>query len=119
MDRIELLGVQIDNVTVEEATDRIREMIRGGEPHQIVTPAIDQIIRSRRDPEFSRLLKEAALVLADGMQVVFASRWSKTPLKERVTGVDTLPILCAMAAEEGYSVFFLGGEEGVAAETAA
>jgi exopolysaccharide biosynthesis WecB/TagA/CpsF family protein len=33
--------------------------------------------------------------------------------------VDTLPILCAMAAEEGYSVFFLGGEEGVAAETAA
>ena len=117
MDRIELLGVQIDNVTAAEALDRIREMAASGKPHQIVTPAIEQIIRCRKDEEFNRVLKDAELVVADGMHLIFASRWSRTPLKERITGADSLPALCEMAAKEGFSVFFMGGEEGVADET--
>ncbi|MBD3265096.1 WecB/TagA/CpsF family glycosyltransferase, partial [bacterium] len=119
MERIEILGVQIDNVTSEEALDRIREMVHSGSPHQIVTPAIEQVVRGRRDPEFNQVLSEAEMVLADGMPVVFASKWSKTPLKERITGVDSIPALCRMAEQENFSVFFMGGEEGVAEETAA
>lgn len=118
MERIEILGTQIDNVSWEEALERIREMIRQGGPHQVITPAIQQVIQARRDPGFRHALRDADLVVADGMPVVFASRWHKTPLKDRITGVDLVPEICRMAAQEGYTVFFFGAEEGVAAETA-
>ncbi len=118
MERIEILGVQIDNVSWDEALERVRAMIRSDRTHQVVTPAIEQVILARRDPAFRRVLSDADLVVADGMQVVNASYWHKTPLKARITGVDLVPAICRIAAEENASVFFLGGEEGVADEAA-
>lgn len=118
MERIEILGVQIDNVTADEVVRRVGEMIESGAPHQIVTPAVDQIIRCRHDPEFNLVVTEADLVAPDGMPVVFASKLHKTPLKERVTGVDLVPRVCELAVRRGYGIFFFGGEEGVADETA-
>ncbi|MBN2325861.1 MAG: WecB/TagA/CpsF family glycosyltransferase [Candidatus Omnitrophica bacterium] len=118
MDRIEILGVQIDNVTWDESLERVRSMIRSGTPHQIVTPATEQIILARKDAGFRRVLEDADLVVADGMPLVFASRWHRTPLKARITGVDLVPAICKIAAEENAPVFFLGGEEGTAAEAA-
>ncbi len=114
MKRVEILGVEIDNVTMEEAISRVNDMVRSGRPHQIVTPAIEQVICARRNLEFRQTLRDAELVVPDGMQVVFASHLHRTPLKERITGVDLVPKMCALAAREGYRVFFLGAEEGVA-----
>jgi N-acetylglucosaminyldiphosphoundecaprenol N-acetyl-beta-D-mannosaminyltransferase len=56
--------------------------------------------------------------VADGMPLVWAARWLRTPLPERVTGVDLLPALCERAALRGHRVFFLGGAPGVAEEAA-
>lgn len=119
MNRIELLGVQIDNVTYDDVLGHIRQMIADRKPQQIVSPAIDQIIQARRDPEFNMVMKEAALVLADGVSVTLAAWLHKTPLKQRVTGADLVPKVCELAAKEGFSIFFLGGEEGVANQVAA
>ncbi len=118
MNRVEILGVQIDNLSWDQALERIREMMRSGEPHQVITPAIEQVMLARRDAEFRRVLADADLVVADGMQVVFASRLHKTPLKARITGVDLVPAICRIAVEEDASVFFFGGEEGIAQEAA-
>ncbi len=118
MKQIEILEIQIDNVSWDETLERIGEMIRSGRSNQIVTPALEQVILARRDPEFRQVLQDASLVLADGMQVVFASRLHRTPLKARITGVDLVPAICEKAAKEGFSVFFMGGEEGIAEETA-
>ncbi len=118
MNRIELLGVQFDNMTYDEVLRRIDEMVADRTPRQIVSPAIDQIIQTRRDPEFNLVVNEAALVVADGVSVTLAAWLHKTPLKERVTGSDLLPKICEMASQKGYSVFFLGGDEGVADEVA-
>ncbi len=118
MNRVEILGIQIDNVSWEEALLRVRDMIRSESSHQIVTPAIEQIVLARRDPEFRRVLKDADFVVADGMPLVFASRWHKTPLQARITGVDLVPAICRIASEENASVFLLGGDEGVAEEAA-
>ena len=93
-------------------------MVRSGQPHQIVTPAIEQLITARRSPDYNRMLQEADLVVPDGMPVIFAPRWHKTPLQERITGVDLVPEICRLAAEEGFRVFFFGAMEGIAQETA-
>ena len=48
------------------------------------------------------------------MGIVWAARILGEPLPDRVTGTGLLPEICRLAAERGQSVFFLGGEPGVA-----
>jgi N-acetylglucosaminyldiphosphoundecaprenol N-acetyl-beta-D-mannosaminyltransferase len=60
----------------------------------------------------------AAFNVADGMPLVWASRWHKARLPERVAGSDLFPALAELAAEKRYRVFLLGGAPGVA-DTAA
>ena len=37
----------------------------------------------------------------------------KHPVKEKISGADLIRVLCKRAAQKGYSVFILGGAEGV------
>ena len=55
-------------------------------------------------------LKNADLVTADGMPIVLLSKLLLSPLPERVTGADMVPAICRRCAEEGLSVYVLGGD---------
>ena len=55
-------------------------------------------------------LKSADLVTADGMPIVLLSKLLRNPLPERVTGADMVPMICRRCAEEGLSVYVLGGD---------
>jgi N-acetylglucosaminyldiphosphoundecaprenol N-acetyl-beta-D-mannosaminyltransferase len=61
---------------------------------------------------------QAAFVLADGAPLVWGSRWRGSPLPERVAGSDLIFDLCRRAAFNGYRIFLLGGEAGVAERAA-
>ncbi|MFH1740492.1 MAG: WecB/TagA/CpsF family glycosyltransferase [bacterium] len=117
-DRVEILGVDFDAVTQDEAVERALSFVEEGCPHQIWTPSITHVMMCRRDPEFAELNHRADLVVADGMPLVWMSRLNRTPLPERVTGADLTPSLCEAAAKRGLRVFFLGAAPGVADEVA-
>ena len=61
-------------------------------------------------------LKNADLVTADGMPIVLLSKLLRNPLPERVTGADMVPAICRRFAEEGLSVYVLGGDKAVVEE---
>ena len=58
-------------------------------------------------------LKSADLVTADGMPIVLLSKLVRNSLPERVTGADMVPMICRRCAEEGLSVYVLGGDREV------
>jgi len=116
--RVEILGVEFDPLTEDEAVECALRFVQEGSPHQIWTPSITHIMMCRRDPEFAEIIHRAELVVADGTPVVWMSKLLGTPLPERVTGADLTPRLCKAAAERGLRVFFFGASEGVAQETA-
>src|SRR5690606_36667715 len=69
---------------------------------------------------YRELVKSADLVVADGMPLIWASRLQGPPLlPERVAGSSMTLALCERAAEQGLSVYLLGGDEGVAEWAAA
>jgi N-acetylglucosaminyldiphosphoundecaprenol N-acetyl-beta-D-mannosaminyltransferase len=72
----------------------------------------------RSDPNLQRFVDGASLVVADGQPLVWASNLQAESLPERVTGVDLVEQLCALAAREGVGVYFLGAKREVI-ETAA
>lgn len=111
--RIELLGCQVDNLDMEETVQRIEEFIRDGSPHQHVVINADKVVKAHRDPELRQIINECALINADGMPVVWASRLLGKPLKERVAGVDLFDAVMRRAAEKGWRVYLLGAREEV------
>jgi N-acetylglucosaminyldiphosphoundecaprenol N-acetyl-beta-D-mannosaminyltransferase len=116
--QIDLMGVKIDDVTMDEAVSKIDALVDARKPVYVVTPNVDHVVKLQRDAEFRRIYAGAAVVLADGMPLLWAGRFLGTPLKEKISGSDLFPKLCARAAEKGRSIFLLGGRPG-AADTAA
>lgn len=117
--QILLMGCKIDNLSMQETIDRIAGFIQDGSPHQHVVVNVDKLVKASRDPLLRRIINACALVNADGMPVVWASRLLGTPLKERVAGIDLFDALMARAAESCWRVFLLGAREAVVAGVAA
>lgn len=111
--RIEMMGCQVDNLTMEETLQTVEGFIKSGRPHQHVVVNVDKLVKASRDPELRRIINECALINVDGMPVVWASRLIGKPLKERVAGVDLFEALMRRSAEKGWRVFLLGAREDV------
>jgi UDP-N-acetylglucosamine 2-epimerase (non-hydrolysing) len=114
--RLEVLGCAVDDLTMPETLDVVEGFIARGRPHQHVVVNVDKLVKARRDPVLRRIVNECALVNADGMPVVWASRLLGTPLRERVAGVDLVDALMRRAAERGWRVYLLGARRDVVGE---
>ena len=101
-ERIEFMGCLIDNLTMQETLGRVETFIRSGRPHQHVVVNVDKVVKASRDPELRRIINECALINADGMPIVWASRLLGRPLKERVAGIDLFEALMVRAIEAHY-----------------
>ena len=116
--RIRFMNTYIDNVTMDEAIDHIEECIRLRKIGQVITPNVDQIVRMETDSYFKEICDNAELLLTDGHPLLWIAKWYKTPIKEKICGSDLVPKLCEVAAQKGYSAFFLGAAPGVAQRAA-
>ncbi len=106
-----LLGSPFHDVTMEETIDWVARMITRRQPSYLVTANLDFATQAAGDVELQRILVEAELVLCDGMPLVWASRLTGRPLRERVAGSDLVPRLAERGVQEGWRFFLLGGEQ--------
>lgn len=123
---VSVLGVRVDRVSQTEALHRIMEIIaqrRASENtlpcQQWITVNPEFVMAAQHNPDFRRAINAAALVVADGIGVVWATRYLKAPTPERITGVDTLVELAKRCATSGYRLYLLGAAPGIAEEAAA
>ncbi|RUL84920.1 WecB/TagA/CpsF family glycosyltransferase [Tautonia sociabilis] len=115
---IRVWGLPLAPLTRSEAVAAIGALIEDRRPSYFVTANLHFAMLAAGDPRLRLVAEQAALVLADGAPLVWASRWRRRPLPERVAGSDLIYDLCCLAASRGYRVFFLGGGPGVADEAA-
>lgn len=118
MARMKFMNTEVDNLTMEEALSAIDVLIKEDKNAYVVTPNVDHIVQLERGGGLCDVYKNADLILTDGKPLVWIAKWYGTPIKEKISGSDLFPKLCSMAAEKGYSMFFLGAAEGVAAKAA-
>jgi N-acetylglucosaminyldiphosphoundecaprenol N-acetyl-beta-D-mannosaminyltransferase len=118
LDNISILGIKINNLSLREAVEYIERTAHEREFSYTVTPNIDHMIKLQSDVLFREIYEEASLVVADGVPLVWASRFLGTPLKGRVNGTDLFERLASRAAEKGDSIYLLGGEKGAAEKAA-
>ena len=76
----------------------------------VVTPNPEIVMLARESAELSEALSRAALVLPDGIGIIYGARILGTPLVGRVTGMDFSAAMFAELAERGGSVFLFGSK---------
>lgn len=89
-----------------------------GHPNYFITANLNFVMISHQMKTLQVISRGAAFVIADGITLVWASRWKGTPLPERVTGADLIYGLSELAARRGYRVFLLGARPSVAEDAA-
>jgi N-acetylglucosaminyldiphosphoundecaprenol N-acetyl-beta-D-mannosaminyltransferase len=88
--------------------------------HFVVTPNVDHTVLLQTHDRLRSAYADADLVLADGLPLVWASRFLRRPLPERVAGSDLVPeFFSTVPAQQPISVFLLGAAPGVANRAAA
>lgn len=116
---VEILGVRVHNVTMVDTLRLLTEMVLSNKPHHVVTVNPEFIMVAQHNKVFKLVLNNAALAIPDGAGVLWASRKLGMPIAERVTGVDTVRRISAIAREKNLNMFLLGGAPGVAEKASA
>lgn len=109
-----LLNTYINNVTMPETIEAIEQMIAANKKCYIVAVNVDVVMKIEGDPYLKKVADNADMVLVDGKPLVWVSKLLGKPLKAKISGSDLVPLLCKVAAEQGYKVFIIGGKDGIA-----
>lgn len=111
--KIDIMGLQFDNITMEEALDAAKALLQGEHAARVVTPNAEIAYEALHDENMRTLLNSAELMLPDGAGVVLASKILKTPLRQKVAGVDFADGLLGVLETTGQSLYLLGSKPGV------
>ena len=117
-EKIDVLGVGFDNLDMDEAVERGWALMKKHRAAYVVTPNPEIVMVCREDPEAARAVAGAALTIPDGIGVIYGAKLLRTPLKEKIPGIDFTCRLFERMAGEGKRVFLLGSKPGVAEQAA-
>jgi N-acetylglucosaminyldiphosphoundecaprenol N-acetyl-beta-D-mannosaminyltransferase len=114
----DFLDVPVTVVDMDGALAKIESYIAAHTPHMVVTTDSSAIVKAHEDAELAEIIRHADLVTPDGAGVVWMAKVLGLPIQQRVSGVDLLDRICALAAARGWGIYMLGAEPGVADEAA-
>ena len=113
-ERVEILGVQVDAVTMVQAVERVADLIAAVKPSLVATANAEMLLRATHDDELKAILNAANLVVPDGAGTVWAARHLGKHMPERVAGFDLVQELMKLAPARAWKFFLFGSAPGIA-----
>lgn len=113
-DKVSIRGFEVDMLDMEGALSSFEKLLEGDSLSVVVTANCEILNEAGKNEELAGVIKRAALVIPDGIGLVYAAKIKGYPLDERVTGIDFSRKALDLVAEKGKKVFFLGAKPGVA-----
>ena len=114
MNTASILGVHFHAVTLQQAVELAMSRIRARQKGYVVTPNPEIVDLCRKDSDFMGMVNHAALVLPDGIGIIYAAKILGEELCGKVAGIDFAESLAAAMAKEGMRLYLLGAKPGVA-----
>jgi len=108
--RIELFGVKIDPLTMQETLKLAEEIIENRIITQHVVVNVAKLVMMQKDKKLKEVVNSCDIINADGQGIVWGARFFGLNIHERVAGIDLMLNVIRLAAEKKYRVFFLGAE---------
>lgn len=133
---MEVLGIKVDNLTLEHARLKVRDFLDLPGQFKIFTPNPEMIVKARKDERFKETLNSGDLNICDGFGLWCALKLSsrhRTVIQSeaknlhqsrsfhtsrrvrmttsRITGVDFMLEICQIAEETRSGIYLIGSEK--------
>lgn len=112
--RVEILGNEIDSLTGDEMLAQLDRRVQQNVNGYVCFCEAHLCVRSVLEHEVWAALRDAEMVLADGVAMTAGARLLGSRIPERLSGPSVMLAVCEHGLERGYRHFFYGGREGVA-----
>ncbi|MGZ5712474.1 MAG: WecB/TagA/CpsF family glycosyltransferase, partial [Burkholderiales bacterium] len=112
--RVDILGVGVSPVNLNNAIATIERWISERSRNYVCITGVHGVMESRRDKRLRSIHNEAGMVTPDGMPLVWLLRLLGNGNVGRVYGPDLMRKMTAVSSLHGYRQFYYGGAEGVA-----
>ena len=107
-----VFGVPFFCGTMREALQKIDELVQSNQPQPVAFINAHCLNIAYKNAEYKQILKECAVVFADGIGAKIGAKMLGCPVEENVNGTDMFPLL----AEKPHRIYLFGGAPGVAAK---
>ena len=109
-----VIGVQVDAVSIEDVVRRMEEWIAARDRvHQLAMVNAHTAADTVRNPTWAQVISQADLRLPDGSPIWAIGRLNGFPIPRRVEGLELMDAFFRVAAQKGYRSFFYGAGPGV------
>ncbi len=116
--RVNLLGVGVSAIDMDQALARIGGWMDRREQHYVCVTGVHGIMESQRDAALRSIHNGAGLVTPDGMPLVWLSHFYGHSQVDRVYGPDLMLACCRQFLGRRTRHFFYGGAVGVGSRLA-
>ena len=111
MQRKYLCSIPVDGLTIVQTLNKIDQSIQDRTPiHHVVINAA-KVVSAQTNNELRQAIINCDIINADGQSIVWALKFLKNPIPERVAGIDLMEALIELAGTKGYRIYFLGAEQ--------
>ena len=114
IERVKILGVNVDAVTMAQAVERVANLIAEKKSSLVATANAEMLLRATHDAELKSILNAAKLVVPDGAGTVWAARHLGKFMPERVAGADLVLELMKISVQRAWKIFLFGAAPGIA-----
>lgn len=114
MEKLSIMGIRIDNKSMDEVMHTAEDKLSKGEKYIIYTPNTEIIMMCQKDPEFLNYMNKSDINIPDGIGLIYASKIKNHPLKGKVAGFDLSMKLLELAEKKQLKLYAVGGKPGVA-----
>ena len=116
--KIDILGLPVDSFTLEEFVENIVERIRAKARTTVMYLNVHVVNQTFQNPRLKEILKKADILYCDGGGIIIGARILGKKIPRRMTGADWIYDLSEVCCREHISLYFLGGQPGVAKKAA-
>jgi len=109
LDRVNILGVGVSVVNMQEAVDRITQWIKRREPNYVIAVPAHCIVECLRDERLRKVYNRAGMVTADGRPIAWIVQLWGDRRAQQVRGSDLMLEVCKRSVNQGYRHFLYGG----------
>ncbi len=110
--KVRILGIDIDNINIEEAGEITKNLIENSNKSckLVVAPNTEFIMMAQKDEEFFNILRSADLATPDSVGVMIGGKIQKKPFKERIPGQTYFRKILEIGEKENWTFYMLGGQ---------
>ena len=118
MNKVDVLGIEIDSVNRTEFNEIIKSFLKGDQQRIVLYVNIHGVLLALKNNWMLEFYKQSDLVGCDGAGVIWGSKLLGNKIVERVSLTDLSWILLEIFRNDGNSLFVLGNNDDVLARAA-